>query len=78
MRSVNAATAAEGETVSDVPTQDQIFAAFNEGRKAHGISPVTHISGKEHRCACKHGEHHPDLIRAWLQGFDAARARAAL
>ena len=77
MRSVNAATAAKGETVNDVPTQDQIYAAFNEGREAHGVSPVTHFTGKEHRCAYKHGEHHPDLIRAWLQGFEAARQRAA-
>ena len=61
----------------DAPSQDQIYAAFADGRKAHGISPVTHFTGKEHRCPYKHGEHHPDLIRAWLQGFEAARQRAA-
>jgi hypothetical protein len=77
VRGVNAATAAKGEAMTDVPTQEEIFAAFNEGRKAHGISPVTHFTGREHRCKYKHGEHHPDLILAWLQGFDVARARAA-
>lgn len=79
MRGVYAATAAEGEAVTEVPAppQEQIYLAFLEGQRAHHLSPVTHVSGKEHRCPYKHGQHHPELIRAWLKGFDAARERAA-
>ena len=56
----------------DKPTQDEISAAFAQGQAFHAKHGVSHIDGK-HGSPYRHETHHPDLISAWLAGFDRAK-----
>lgn len=55
-----------------IVTQDQIEAAREDGRKTFHKYGVSHLQSGEHRCEHKH----PELIRAWLEGYDQARLRS--
>lgn len=57
------------------PTNDQLERAFQDGMRHHGRGIGTHTQSGQH--FSPYLKEHPDLLAAWLAGYDRARNEAA-